>query len=208
MYPGCYDYAQLALVNCRSCEMRSRQHYCNQLGLVALQFGQQGRTVSSSMSERIAGRHDHDMTTAAENEPLFSAEDGDDVVQGESTASRNASRQNGHHYSMTDTRAQDSMTVSHYPPPKYLKSTYTSREHEFDASDDFIEPEVEDQTRDLPVMTGLLQTARSRGSVEVHRRGSASSSNGGLSPEDAALENGLIVGMGSAGGGGIMASVS
>ena len=159
------------------------------------------------MSGRTAARHDGVMAgaTAAESEPLFSADDeGDDIIG--QTESSNASKQNGHVSNM-DAKVEDGGTGSHYPPPKYLKSTFRSREYEFDASDDIIEPEAEDGARDLPVMTGLLQTARSRGSVEVHRRRSGSASDNSLSPEDAALENGLIVGIGAAGGG-ILASVS
>lgn len=152
------------------------------------------------MSGRTAARYDSGIASAAESEPLFSAEDGDDIGDGE-----NATWQDGH--GVVGTGTQNGNSTPHYPPPRYLKSTFSSREYEYDASDDVIDPEAEDQTRDLPIITGLLQTARSRGSVDVHRNDSLSSNDHASNPEDAALGNGLIVGIGAVGGG-ILASVS
>lgn len=154
------------------------------------------------MSGRNAARHSSSIAAQVETEPLFSAdEDGYDVayVGNGDNSNSDASR-----HKETVAAAGDNPTNSRYPPAKYLKSTFTSREHEFDASDDFIEPAEVDQT----LLTGLLETARSRGSIEVHRRPAATTNQGaGNDAEDPGLEHGLIVGIGQAGGG-MLASVS
>jgi hypothetical protein len=147
-----------------------------------------------------AGRHEDAMASAVETEPLFAAGYEDDDIAGaskdrHSSNSETGTPVNGH-------AEHERLPSGRYPPPKYLKSTYTSREHEFDASDDVIDTGAEADPNDVPLLTGLLQSARSRGSIDVHRRGSS----GSLSADDAAFEQGLVVGLGQ--GGGLLASVS
>lgn len=152
------------------------------------------------MSSSSAARHAHLPASAGETEPLFSADD-EDIGSG--TSDRRAAAA----LEAEDGQANGASEVAaHYPPPKYLKSTFTSREHEFDASDDFIDPALQTDPNDVPVLTGLLESARSRGSIDSPRRTSDSSLHGHLSVEDAALERGLVVGLGQ--GGGMLASVS
>lgn len=157
-----------------------------------------------------ASRH-HGLANAsdeAESVPLFSADE--EAYETNDTSLKDTSR---HQPDSVKGLAADEASNHHsripspsYPPPKYLKSTYTSREHEFDASDDFIDDPGSDPPQDVPVLTGLLQSARNRGSIDVHRRSSSSGRNDGSGADDSTLDNGLVVGLGQ--GGGILASVS
>lgn len=162
------------------------------------------------MISSSAARYEHTSTTAVENEPLFSTDyeeqlgaDRIDIGDRDRSDTTNASLQ----HETADQEARHSAPASsYYPPPKYLKSTYTSREHEYDASDDIIDTSVDADPDNVPVLTGLLQSARTRGSIETHRMSSIASANGDIGLEDAANEQGLVVGMGQ--GGGMLASVS
>ena len=148
------------------------------------------------------GRHEDAMASAVETEPLFAADYEDDGVAGASKDSRHSSSNTELGAPVNGHAEHERPPSARYPPPKYLKSTYTSREHECDASDDVIDTGAEADPNDVPLLTGLLESARSRGSIDVHRR----ASSGSLSAEDAALEHGLVVGLGQ--GGGLLASVS
>ena len=64
--------------------------------------------------------------------------------------------------------------------PRYLDQ---SREHAYDGDDDILDGQLDDS--DVPVLQGLLDNARHRGSIEMTRR-----------VED--TEHGLIVGRGNA----------
>lgn len=151
-----------------------------------------------------AAQYEHADATAVESEPLFSAE----YEEQAGTTHGNRGTANASHQDGSDIQdAQHTHLASaRYPPPKYLKSTYTSREHEYDASDDVIDTGIDADPDNVPVLTGLLQSARSRGSIETHRRSSNGSANGSISAADAANEQGLVVGLGQ--GGGMLASVS
>ena len=102
-----------------------------------------------------------------ESEPLFSASiDGDDVgaTQDQPNASRSGISEND------QTRSD-----ARFPPQRYLKSTYASREAQYDLdTDDLAELDGDEDASNLdaqrlPSFHGLLGAAASRGSVESSR---------------------------------------
>lgn len=148
---------------------------------------------------------------AGESEPLFSAdaEESGRSLDGAQRVTRNGADdvdggQDGdgdlEHLPAYASQPQ----TSHYPPGKYLKSTYSSREAEFELDSE--ELGQGDDPDGVPAMDGLLGHAASRGSIDVHRSGRGTSAAAANGMDRQASEEGLIVG--GDGKGSILASVS
>ena len=137
-----------------------------------------------------------------ENEPLFSADD-EEEISGDGANAKTELRKDGQDSkdnigSNIERQKNDIHAVTHFPPPKYLQSTYASREAEFELDPEVIQDE-ESELHGVPAMQGLLGNAAHRGSIEVRRDARNTQS---LNCED---EDELVVGGGQ---GSIMASVS
>ena len=138
-----------------------------------------------------------------ESEPLFSAEleggEGPNGEEAEATGLVHGDDGDSDGGYSLGSPKDNNHRETRFPPPKYLKSTYASREAEFELDPEVLFEGEEAELHGVPAMQGLMGKAANRGSIEVRRDRRSSQESSSEGQEE------LVVGGGQ---GSIFASVS